>query len=91
MIAWLILYAEFRGYEVTLGDAYRDKRVTYGHPNSLHRNRLAVDLNIFKDGKYLENGDDYKDLGEYWEAIGGAWGGRFGDGNHFSLEHEGMK
>jgi len=30
-------------------------------------------------------------LGLYWESIGGSWGGRFGDGNHFSLEHEGRR
>ncbi|HAO1973206.1 TPA: M15 family peptidase, partial [Escherichia coli] len=31
--------------------------------------------------------------GEYWESIGGTWGGRFSraDGNHFSLEHNGVK
>lgn len=91
MIALLILHAKALGYEVTFGDAYRDKRVKYGHPKSLHRDRLAVDFNVYKNGKWLENGDDFKDLGEYWESIGGSWGGRFNDGNHFSIEHEGMK
>jgi hypothetical protein len=27
----------------------------------------------------------------FWESIGGSWGGRFNDGNHYSLEHRGMK
>ena len=31
------------------------------------------------------------ELGEYWESIGGSWGGRFNDGNHYSLEHNGVK
>lgn len=30
-------------------------------------------------------------IGEYWESIGGAWGGRFNDGNHYSLGHGGRK
>jgi len=30
-------------------------------------------------------------LGEYWEGMGGSWGGRFSDGNHFSLTHNGVK
>jgi hypothetical protein len=35
----------------------------------------------------------YRPLGEKWEAMGGTWGGRFShpDGNHFSLEHEGVR
>jgi hypothetical protein len=57
----------------------------------LHKSRLAVDLNVFRDGKYLTTGEQYADLGEFWESIGGAWGGRFNDGNHFSFEHNGYK
>jgi len=53
------------GYEVTLGDAYRDPRVhgnmgvrlSYSHPRSAHKIRLAIDLNLFKDGEYLEGSD----------------------------------
>jgi len=30
-------------------------------------------------------------LGEYWESIGGSWGGRFGDGNHYSLKYKGRR
>lgn len=91
MIALLILHAEQLGYKLTFGDAYRDYRVKYGHKDSLHRKRLAIDLNAFKGGIYLIKTEDYEPLGEYWESIGGSWGGRFDDGNHFSLEHGGIK
>ena len=91
MIARLIIYAESLGYGLTFGDAYRDPRTKYGHKNSLHRKRLAVDFNLFKGNNYLTKTEDYLPLGEYWEKMGGSWGGRFKDGNHFSLEHEGMK
>ena len=91
MVADLITWTYKEGYELTFGDAYRSKKVTYGHKNSLHRKRLAIDFNLFEDGKYLVNTADHEPLGEYWESIGGTWGGRFGDGNHYSLEHEGMK
>lgn len=91
MVALLILHAEALGYEVTFGDAYRDERVQYGNPKSLHRKRLAVDLNLFRDNEYLSKNEDHQPLGEYWESIGGSWGGRFGDGNHYSLEDDGMK
>lgn len=91
MVALLILHAEKLGYGVTLGDAYRDPQVRHGNPNSLHRHRLAIDLNLFRDGKYLTSTDDHLPLGEYWESIGGTWGGRFRDGNHYSLEHDGMR
>jgi len=99
MIADLINYAYSNGYELTFGDAYRDPRVhgqvgkkqSYSSANSLHKERLAVDFNLFKDGVYLTRTEDHRPLGEFWESIGGAWGGRFNDGNHYSLEHGGRK
>jgi len=90
MLAKLLKFAYERGYEITLGEGYRSDHK--GHmKNSLHYDRLAQDLNLFKDGKYLIRTEDYKELGEYWELLGGAWGGRFGDGNHFSFPWGGRK
>ena len=91
MIGKLIKFANFVNYELTFGDAYRAPSCGYGHPTSLHRKRLAVDFNLFIDGEYKTKSEDYEILGRYWESIGGTWGGRFKDGNHFSLEHDGMK
>lgn len=87
------------GFEVTLGDAYRDPRLHgavgvklgYGHSKSCHKLRLAVDLNLFKGGKFLETTEDHRPLGEWWESVGGTWGGRFNDANHYSFEWEGQK
>lgn len=87
----LIAYAHLLGYELTYGDAYRPINATYGHDKSLHKVRLAIDLNLFKDGTYLSSTEDHRKLGEFWEYIGGSWGGRFNDGNHYSLEHEGRR
>jgi D-alanyl-D-alanine carboxypeptidase len=99
MAARLILKALELGYEVTLGDAFRDARVFgpigvrmgYGESRSAHKQRLALDINLFKDGRYLEGTEAHRPLGEIWESMGGAWGGRFNDGNHYSLEHNGIK
>lgn len=99
MVAKLIDFAYANGYELAFGDAYRDPRLHgdmgvkkgYGHSKSNHKIRLAVDFNLFKDGKYLTSSEDHKPLGEFWESIGGTWGGRFNDGNHYSLEHNGTK
>lgn len=88
MVGRLIVWAYEHGYELTFGDAYARS----GHmENSLHYCRLAVDLNLFIDGKYMTDTDSHKPLGEFWESIGGSWGGRFGDGNHYSLAHGGFK
>jgi len=87
-VALLIGYAYEKGFEITFADAY----ATDGHSsNSLHYSRLAIDLNLFKNGKYLAETEDHKVLGEFWESIGGAWGGRFNDGNHYSMEHNGKR
>jgi hypothetical protein len=90
-----------RGYECTVGDAFRDPRLHgemgvklgYGHPRSGHKLRLAIDLNLFKNGVYLPNTEDHRIIGEWWEKQDpdARWGGRFNDGNHYSFEHEGVK
>ena len=100
MLAGLITWAYEQGYELTFGEVYRTPEQASwnaahgtGIANSLHTKRLAADLNLFKDGKYLTASEDYSPLGEKWESMGGSWGGRFSkpDGNHFSLEHEGVR
>jgi len=86
MVSLLIAYAYQNGYELTFGDAWAQS----GHKNnSLHYDRLAIDLNLFKNGKYMLSTEDHRQLGEFWELIGGSWGGHYDDGNHYSLEHEG--
>jgi D-alanyl-D-alanine carboxypeptidase len=99
MLNALVQYAESMGYELSIGDGFRDPRVHgaigekvgYGHPKSAHKYRLAQDYNLFLGGKWLDKTADFEPLGLFWESIGGTWGGRFQDGNHFSLEHEGIK
>jgi len=99
MQAYLVAFALSKGYELTSGDAYRDPRVFgamgqrmgYGESMSAHKQRLAKDWNLYRNGVYLTATDDHRELGEFWESIGGAWGGRFNDGNHYSLEHNGVK
>ena len=98
-VAEFILDVYKLGYSVTLGDAFRDPRLHgepgvkagYGHAKSTHKLRLAIDLNLWKDGMYLTRTEDYEAIGKLWESKGGTWGGRFQDGNHFSFEHLGMK
>ena len=88
MVPRLIDKAVELGYAVTLGDAYRDPRVTYGHPGSLHRFRLAIDLNLFSGEDFLHfitDGEGHRELHEYWESIGGAKIIK-GDSNHYSLQ-----
>jgi hypothetical protein len=101
LIPRLIDKAYELGFEVTLGDAFRDPRVhgvmgvrkSYSHPSSAHKIRLAIDLNLFKDGEFLEQSEDHRPLGEWWEKQDpdARWGGRFNDGNHYSFEHNGVK
>lgn len=89
------------GLEVTLGDTYRDPRVHgalgvklgYGHPKSGHKQRLAIDLNLFKEGQFLGSTEAHRALGEWWETQHplARWGGRFNDGNHYSFEYGGVK
>jgi hypothetical protein len=80
-----------------LAAALRNNGKAAGIAASLHCDRLAVDLMLFRrdattgEAVYLPRTVDHKPLGEFWESIGGTWGGRFGDGNHYSLGHGGRK
>lgn len=93
MLGQLIGHATLLGYDLSIGDAYRDPRVHgeygedkgYGSRYSDHKLRLAIDLNLFHDNKFLSSTEDHRPLGEYWESIGGFWGGRVNDGNHYAL------
>ncbi len=68
----------------------KKSKVKYGK----HNMKLAGDLTIWRDGQIISK-ECYRMFGEYWEALGGRWGGRFGvrkvkyktkvgwDANHF--------
>ena len=91
----LIIYAHEKGYELTLGEGHVDvRRQERLHmPGTLHRLRLAQDLNLFVNGRWIADGDHpvWEELGKFWESLHplARWGGRFGDANHFSFEHGG--
>jgi len=98
--AKLIVYAYQLGYELTDGEAYRPPETAAfyakqgkGIKNSLHTKKLAQDFNLFKDGVYLSSSDSHRPLGEYWESLHPlcCWGGRFRDGNHYSMTYGGVK
>lgn len=103
LVAQLIQHAFGMGYAVTFGEAYRSPeeaarlaKLGKGITKSLHTQRLAIDLNLFKAGQYLSTTEAHRPLGEWWEAqstpeVTCAWGGRFSDGNHYSLAHGGRK
>ena len=91
-IGRLIRYAYAQGYELTFGDAYRSKAVKYGHKDSTHRVRLAVDFNLFIDGVYISDGEHpaFADLHDRWDELGGSER-ILKDMNHFSFEHNGVR
>lgn len=101
----LINQLTMQGYSVTLGEAYRPPETAMlyqmqgkGIKNSLHTQRLAIDLNLFRNNEYLVTTKDYEVAGIIWEgySVGELkciWGGRFEkpDSDHFSIEHDGIK
>lgn len=95
-VAKLIEHIFESGYSCTLGEAFRtfEQAKLYaeqgkGSLNSQHCKRLAIDLNLFKDGVYLQDTKDHAPFGKYWESLDASnnWGGKFprGDGNHYEM------
>lgn len=86
MVGKLFTYADRQRIGLTMGDAWRSpeeqKRLVAENKSrtlkSKHLDRLAIDLNMFICGTLMEDREDYRILGQYWESLGGEWGGRFG-------------
>ncbi len=97
LLARLIYRIYAAGHEVTLGEGYIGDSIdkpgedTPHRRTGLHFMRLAQDLNLFYRGEYRDRTEHWAPFGEWWEAQDPLcrWGGRFGDGNHFSLTHDG--
>jgi hypothetical protein len=92
------------GAQVTLGEAHRPTWVAaeyarrgLGISTSLHIQRLAVDLMLFRDGVYQTSSEAYRPLANLWKTIAPFYvvvpgvGIDFNDGNHFSCAYGGRK
>ena len=81
------------GHFPTLAARISNNGKANGVRHSVHQLGLAVDVLLFENGHYLTDSESYKPLGEWWETLHEMcrWGGRFNDGGHFSMEHEGVK
>jgi len=101
-VGCLLLHIHARpGYSCTIGDAYRDPRVhgsqgqklSYSAAVSDHKIRLAIDLNLFKDGVYQDDSDAHAEFGAYWEALHpkNYWGVRSASGEQKDGNHYGRK
>lgn len=102
LTAKLIDWATQAGYELTWGETLRTPAQAMinaangsGITHSLHLVKLAVDLSLFKDGKFLETVEDYRPLGEHWKTLDPLcrWGGDFQrvDADHFSITFQGIQ
>jgi len=88
------------GYEVTFGECYRtteqalwNSQHGLGIKKSLHCDRMAIDLNIWKDGVLSNDPEDYSKAGKYWKALNplNRWGGDFSTLNdyyHFEMQEQ---
>lgn len=96
LVPRLIDHAHLLGFGVTIAEVYRPNVTAelyaiagVGSKQSVHPLRLAIDLNLFRDGVWLTKSEDHRALGLFWERQHplARWGGLFSkpDGNHYSL------
>lgn len=99
-MAHLVLFINSRpGFACAGGrlKATRDENaVVGGIPDSLHQLGLAIDLDLYKDGEYQRDSEAHRPFGAFWKSLHtmNRWGGDFRptpDGNHYSMEHAGVK
>ena len=91
MLGKLIIYIYDQGYKATFGDVYAQS----GHKNqSNHYLRLAADLNLFLDGKWLDKGKEMEKahglFHDKWDELGGSKRIQ-NDLNHYSVEYQGRR
>ncbi len=93
------------GFDIQLGEIWRPPEMAAiyaargtGIKNSLHELRLAIDLNLYKNGKLTDSWFDYEPIGQFWKRLGTlneitTWGGDFKrpDVFHFSVSHNGIR
>jgi len=95
------------GIALALGRDFDEQyeKTTSGKPlrhmrNSLHYLGLANDIAVYhRKGNrwvYMEDTKSYEAMGLFWESLSDSigkncWGGRFEDGNHFSISYGGKK
>lgn len=100
MVPALIEKAIELGFTPRFGEAWRPPEMAalnakkgVGTKTSLHIDRLAIDLLLDKDGVYQKTTEAHRELGEWWERQHPLcrWGGRFGDGNHYSVTYQGRR
>lgn len=102
LVRWVYTFRFKDGRPRRLRDgwAYRSmlcNKAVGGHKRSRHKTRLARDwiLDIWNGEKwvYQRSTKAYREIGEAWERMhpDARWGGRWGDGNHFSFQHAGVK
>lgn len=105
LFAELIIWAHENGMYVaidqvkrTQAEANANAKSGAGIANSNHLVGLAGDLILYEGPgyEYKTKTSDYQRLGNKWKSMHQlcCWGGDFttrSDGNHFSLEHNGVK
>jgi len=102
MLTQLLVWCEYHGYKIRLGEVWRTSEQAawnaahgLGIKGSLHTLKLAVDFAYVRDaaGKPLLTKANWQPLGDEWKLLGGSWGGDFKnrDVYHFSLSHNGVR
>jgi len=105
LVAKLIVWANENGMQLTFGECWRtpeqaklNAKTGAGISNSLHIERLAIDLNLFVGGVFIDATEGHRRLGEYWKTLhpNCRWGGDFKppsrpDGNHYSFSPDGVR
>ncbi len=102
LVGEFLVWVFDNGYAITFGECYRtpeqaalNAQQGTGIANSLHTQRLAIDLNLFVGGVFQTGLEAYRPLGQAWKGMHPLcrWGGDFSkpDADHFSMEWQGVK
>lgn len=98
----LMDFIHSKGFEIRLGGKPCEPKVfgkhgvamSSGSHKSAHKNGLAINLYLFRNGKPITTLKDCLQVGEYWKTLFSdcKWGGDFAepDTSYYSIEHDGI-
>lgn len=101
LLPFLLFRALQLGYQIRICEVLRTREQAQrnaengtGIANSLHCDKLAVDILLTRDGAIIWDGEDaaYQELHDFWDSLHELTAERIrGDGGHFSITHGGRR
>jgi len=99
MFTILLVWAKLKGYKFSIGEVFRPPEMQRIYEEqkktwtsySRHQDKLAVDLFLYKNGRFSNSIADYRPLAKFWKMLDekNRWGGDWSTKDIYHFEYAG--